>query len=75
MSKGDKQEQRIRKNTANVSLEDFQTLIKMYGEIIEGGSHLKAHIGNHVYPYKRENPVKAHYVEAVLGFIDELKGK
>jgi hypothetical protein len=74
MSKADKKEQRIRKNTNNVSLEDFEALIKRYGEIIEGGSHPKAHIGNHVYPYKRENPVKAHYVEAILEFIDEVEG-
>ncbi len=75
MSKADKKEQRIRKNAANVSLEDFEALIQRYGEIIGGGSHPKAHIGNHVYPYKRENPVKAHYVEAVLSLIDELKGE
>jgi hypothetical protein len=34
----------------------------------------KAFIGVHIYPYKRENPVKAHYVEAILGLIDELRG-
>ena len=75
MSKADKQERRIRKNTTNVSLEDFEVLIKRYGEIIGGGSHPKAHIGNHVYPYKKENPVKAHYVEAILRFIDEMEGE
>ena len=75
MSKADKQERRIRKNTTNVSLEDFEVLIKRYGEIIGGGSHSKAHIGNHVYPYKKENPVKAHYVEAILRFIDEMEGE
>jgi hypothetical protein len=74
MGKADKKEQRIRRNTANVSVEDFEALVKRHGEIIEGGSHPKAHIGNHIYPYKRENPVKAHYVEAILGFIDELTG-
>jgi hypothetical protein len=74
MSKADKKETRIRKNITNVSLEDFEALIKRHGEVIEGGNHPKAHIGNHVYPYKRENPVKAHYVEAILRLIDELEG-
>ncbi|HSW58682.1 MAG TPA: hypothetical protein VLH15_09780 [Dehalococcoidales bacterium] len=75
MNKPDKKEQRIRKNTANVSLNDFEALIKRYGEIVQGGSHPKAHIGNHVFPYKKENPVKSHYVEAILKFIDEVKGE
>ncbi len=75
MSKADKKEQRIRRNVNNVSLEDFEALIKRYGEIIVGSSHPKAHIGHHVYPYKRESPVKAHYIEAILGFIDELEGE
>ena len=75
MSKADKKEQKLRKNTANISLEDFEALIDRYGEIISGGSYPKAHIGNHVYPYRKENPVKAHYVEAILKLIDELKGE
>jgi len=75
MSRADKKEQRIRENTANVSLEDFEALIKRYGEVISGGSHPKAYIGNHVFPYKKENPVKAHYVEAILRFIDEQRGE
>ncbi|NLE08547.1 MAG: hypothetical protein GX631_04760 [Dehalococcoidales bacterium] len=73
MSKSEKREQRIRDNTANVSLHEFEALILRYGEIVEGANHPKAHIGNHIFPYKRENPVKAHYVEAVLGFIDEAE--
>jgi hypothetical protein len=44
-----------------------------YGEILGKGSHLKAHIGNHVYAYKRENPVKEFYVEGILKIIDGLK--
>ena len=71
MSKRDKREQKIRKNTNNVSLEDFEALIKQYGEILTGGNHPKAHIGNHIFPYKKENPVKAHYVRVILEFIDE----
>lgn len=75
MSKADKKEQRIRKNTANVSLDDFESLINRYGSVISGGNHPKAHIGNHIYPFKKENPVKAHYVEAILRLIDEVKGE
>jgi hypothetical protein len=74
LSKAEKREQKIRENTKNVSLEDFEAFIKKYGEIIQGGSHPKAHIGNHIYPYKRENPVKAHSVEAILALIDEAEG-
>jgi len=74
MSKKSKREQKIRDNSHNVALPDFEWLISKYGEIIEGGSHPKAHIGNHVYPYKRENPVKYHFIEAILKFIDEKKG-
>jgi hypothetical protein len=75
VSKADKKEQRIRQNPTNVSLEDFEVLIRKYGVIILGGRHPKAHIGGHIYPYKRENPVKAHYVEAVLRFIDEVQAE
>lgn len=73
VSRVDKKEQKIRKNPNNVSLEDFEALIRKNGTIIYGGSHPKAFIGGHIYPYKRENPVKAHYIEAVLGFIDEMQ--
>jgi hypothetical protein len=75
VTKKEKLEAKIRNNPRNVSLEDFESLIKQYGEIFGGGSHSKAYINNHVYPYKKENPVKAHYVESVLKFIDELKGE
>ena len=75
MSKADKKEQRIRKNVNNVSLEDFEALINKYGSIITGGSHPKAFINGHVFPYKRSNPVNAHYVESVLKIIDEMKGE
>lgn len=73
MAKQDKREQRIRHNPRNVSLEDFESLIKQYGEIIEGRSHPKAHIAKHIYPYKRENPVKGCYVDQILRFINEVK--
>ena len=75
MVKADKREQKIRQNTKNVSLMDFEWLINRYGEIIKGKSHPKAHIGKHVFPYKKENPVKFDYVEAVLKFIDETQGE
>jgi hypothetical protein len=75
MSKAEKREQKIRKNTANVSLEEFEALINRYGKIIEGGSHPKAYINNHVYPYKRQNPVNAKYVEDILKIIDGKQGE
>jgi hypothetical protein len=75
MSKAEKRDLKIRKNPHNVSLVDFESLIKRYGKIIEGGNYPKAHIGNHVYPYKRENPVKTWHIEAIIRFIDELEGE
>lgn len=73
MSKQEKREQKIRDNTKNVSLRDFEALILQYGYIKEGGSHPKAIIGNIMYPYKRENPVKPAYVEGLLEIIDSQK--
>jgi len=75
VTKKEKLEAKIRNNPRNVSLEDFEALINQYGQILGGGSHPKAFINNHIYPYKKENPVKAHYVEAILSFIDELNGE
>ena len=75
MSKTDKRELRIRDNINNVSIEEFEALIKRYGRIIKGGSHPKAYVGGHVYAYRRHNPVSAHYVEAIIKFIDEMKGE
>ncbi len=74
MTKKDRREQKIRNNTANVSLTEFEALIKRYGEIVEGGSHPKAHINQHYYPYKRSNPVDGHYVRGVIRLIDEMEG-
>jgi hypothetical protein len=70
MSKVDKREQRIRENPGNVSLEDFEALIKKYGHVRTGGSHPKAVIGLVVFAYRRTNPVKPPYVRAILGIID-----
>jgi hypothetical protein len=73
MSKSEKREQRIRENIKNVSLEDFEALINRYGCIKEGGIHPKAIIGNIMFPYKRENPVKPAYLKGILEIIDNLK--
>jgi len=72
LSKHGKREQRIRKNSTNVSLEDFEALIGQYGRIEFGGSHPKAIIGNRVFPYKQTNPVNPPYVEKILEIIDNL---
>lgn len=72
MSKPDKLEQKIRNNPINVSLDDFEALIKIYGYIKEKGSHPKARIGNQTMPYKRENPVKPAYVKDLLQIINGL---
>jgi hypothetical protein len=73
MSKKDCREQKIRDNPAHVSLTEFEALIRKYGEIIQGGSHPKAHINRHYYPYKRHNPVDGNYVRGVLRLIDEME--
>ena len=73
MVKKEKQEDRIRHNPNNVSLEDFEALIKQYGEIREGSKHPKAVIGKRVFPYKRTNPVQRPFVVKVLEIIDSLK--
>ena len=73
MPKKDRREQKIRDNPANVSLTEFEALIKKYGEIVKGGSHPKAHIDKHYYPYRRHNPVDAHYVRGVLRLIDQME--
>jgi hypothetical protein len=75
LSKADKREQKIRQNPNNVSLVEFENLIKRYGYIKGKGSHPKARIGNITYPYKKENPVKAHYVEDILKIIDAIKSE
>jgi len=62
---------KIRKNPRNVSLEDFETLARQFGEIEEGGSHPKIFIHDYPLPYKRENPVKSCYVKELLNMIDE----
>ena len=73
MSKRKKLENSIRNNTANVILEDFEALIKQYGQIKEGAKHPKAILGKDVLPYKRTNPVHRPYVVDLLEMIDNIK--
>jgi hypothetical protein len=70
MSSREKREQKIRDNRANVSLEDFEALINIYGYIREGGKHPQAVIGKVFMTYKRTNPVGTAYVIELLGMID-----
>jgi hypothetical protein len=70
VSKRDKREERIRRNPANVSLENFEALVKRYGYIEPGAKHYKAVIGNYSMTYKRENPMKSVYVKQLLKYID-----
>lgn len=72
MGKQEKRELRIRKNPANVSLENFEALIRQYGYIKDSGSHPKARINIYTLPYKRENPIKLAYVKELLKIIDSL---
>lgn len=75
MSKRDKRELRIRKNPTNVSLEDFEALIRFYGYIEAGEKHHKAVIGNYSMTFKKENPVKSVYVKMLLNFVDRLQNE
>ena len=75
MTKKEKREDRIRSNPTNVSLEDFEALIKQYGNIVEGSKHPRAVIGQEVFTYKRTNSVHRPYVEYILGIIDRSKKK
>jgi hypothetical protein len=75
MSRKEKREDRIRNNRNNVSLEDFEGLIKQYGYIEEGSKHPKAIIGKDVFTYRRTNPVHRPYVDYLLELIDSNKGK
>jgi len=62
----------MRENPRNVSLEDFESLIKYYGHIEEGGQHPKTTIGQHTVPYKRTNPINKPFVKLILAIIDDL---
>jgi hypothetical protein len=75
MTKKEKREDKIRGNTTNVSLEDFEALIKQYGYIEEGSKHPKAVIGKDVFSYRRTNPVHRPYVDYILDLIENIKRK
>jgi hypothetical protein len=70
MTKKTKLYEKVRRNPKNVSLHDFETLIKQYGYIEEGGKHPKAIVEIYTMPYKRESPVKSCYVKELLEIID-----
>jgi hypothetical protein len=72
MSKQEKLEQKIRNSSRNVSLDDFEALINVYGYVEPGRKHPKAIIGQFTLPYKRENPVKPAYVKDLLQIINNL---
>lgn len=63
---------RVRKNSRNISEEDFESLIRLFGHIEEGGGHPKAIIGIYTLPYKRENPIKSCYVKELIEIIDGI---
>lgn len=63
---------KARRKIRNVSLHEFESMIKSYGYIEEGSKHPKAIIGNHTLPYKREKTVKACYVKELYDIIDSL---
>jgi hypothetical protein len=71
MTRDKKSLEAIRRNPRNVTLRDFEALIKRYGYVEEGAKHPKAIIGTRTMPYKRENPIKSCYVKELLGIIEE----
>ena len=66
MTRNDKLLRKVKENPRNVSLEEFEALIKINGYIKEGSKHPAARIGNYTMPYRRENPIKACYVKELL---------
>lgn len=65
--------EKIRNNIRNVSLTDFESLAKHYGDIEEGSKHPRIVIrDNYPLTYKRESRVKACYVKELLDIIDSL---
>ena len=72
MAKRGKREEKIRINSKNVSLNDFEWLISQYGKIKKGGNHPQAVIEKRVFPYRRTNPIRPPYVEKLLEIIDSL---
>ena len=72
MTRKEKLLEKVRKNQRNVSREEFESLIRLFGYIEEGGNHPMAIIGDYTLPYKRENPVKICYIKDLIEIIDSL---
>jgi hypothetical protein len=72
MTKKTKLYEKALRNPRNLSIHEFESLIKQYGCIEEGGKHPKAIIDIFTMPYKRENPIKSCYVKELLEIIDSL---
>ena len=70
MTKKEKLEARIRNNPKNVALNEFESLVNIYGHIKPGSKHAKAVLGNKTLTYKRANPVAEVYVNDLLKLID-----
>jgi hypothetical protein len=70
LTKKEKLLERVRKNPRNVSEEEFESLIRVFGHIEEGGNHPLAIIGDYTLPYKRENPIKTCYIKDLVEIID-----
>jgi hypothetical protein len=64
--------EKARRNPRNLSQEEFESLVKMFGHIEEGGSHPRAIIGENTLPYKRENPIKVCYTNELIEIIDSM---
>ena len=72
MTKKQKHLEKLRENTRNVSLEEFEAVVNEYGFIKASGKHPKAVIDRRVLPYARTNPVKEYYVKMLLELIDNV---
>jgi hypothetical protein len=72
MTSKEKREQKVRANPCNVSLEDFEALVRYYGHIEEGGKHPHVVIGPRMLAYKRVNPVRESIIKKTLEIINDL---
>jgi hypothetical protein len=74
MTKDQKRLDKVKHNSQNVSLHDFEGLVNQYGFIKEGTKHPRAVIvGQPSIPYKRESPVKKCYVDELLEAIEKYE--
>lgn len=72
MTKKEKLLEKVRKNPRNVSKEEFESLIRLFGYIEEGGNHPLAIIDEYTLPYKRENPIKVCYIKDLIEIIESI---